>query len=172
MPPAKKKRTNRAPIRCSYREGQRQCNRAGRGNPPLCRTHEMILDDLDGEGYDEFDELADRVGDAVNQGIDRLVSGLRSVFQSQNVPPRPPPPGARRYGSRPPPPPPPPPREREPTEDPRTVLGFPPDLRLTAKLIKERQRTLAGIFHPDKGGDNRAMQRVNAAAAALLKTLK
>jgi curved DNA-binding protein CbpA len=34
--------------------------------------------------------------------------------------------------------------------------------------IKARQRELARLFHPDKGGSVRAMQRVNDAADALI----
>jgi len=73
-------------------------------------------------------------------------------------PPRPP-------GYIPPPPPAAPPKIQE---DPREVLGFPPDKPLTKSEIKARQKELARVFHPDRGGSVRSMQRVNDAAAALL----
>lgn len=58
-------------------------------------------------------------------------------------------------------------------EDPRQVLGFGPAEKLSRKVIKDRQRALARIFHPDTGsGSVEAMQRLNAAADALLKTVK
>lgn len=56
-------------------------------------------------------------------------------------------------------------------EDPRDVLGFSPDVKITPQIIKERQRELARAFHPDKGGSVKAMQRVNDAAKELLASL-
>jgi hypothetical protein len=48
------------------------------------------------------------------------------------------------------------------------VLGIPPGVPLTASLVKKHQRALATIHHPDSGGTTAAMQRINAAATALL----
>lgn len=60
----------------------------------------------------------------------------------------------------------------EKPQDPRQVLGFPPDFPLTRELIKQRQRALSGLWHPDKpGGSTEAMQRLNAAADALLSEI-
>jgi curved DNA-binding protein CbpA len=39
-------------------------------------------------------------------------------------------------------------------------------------MVKERQRTLAKLWHPDKGGSLKAIQRLNGAAQELLATLK
>lgn len=64
--------------------------------------------------------------------------------------------------------PPEPPREGP---NPREVLGFPEGSKPSKKEIKERQRAFAAIFHPDKGGDTFAMQRVNAAVQDLIKEL-
>ncbi len=58
-----------------------------------------------------------------------------------------------------------------PSENPYEVLGFPPDKPLLASEIKARQRELARMFHPDKGGSVRAMQRVNDAATTLLSQI-
>jgi hypothetical protein len=70
------------------------------------------------------------------------------------------------------PPPPPPPRTRKPTgPDPRLVLGFAIGQKVTAAEVKARHRELARRFHPDKGGDVRRMQEVNAAVDQLLATL-
>jgi len=51
-------------------------------------------------------------------------------------------------------------------------MGFRPDEALTKTSIKARQRALADLFHPDKGGSVESMQRVNEAAQKLLKDLK
>ena len=64
-----------------------------------------------------------------------------------------------------------PPAAAPPAEDPRKVLGFEPQVALTRTIIKERQRALAIIMHPDQGGSDAAMQRINEAAAALLANL-
>lgn len=54
-------------------------------------------------------------------------------------------------------------------ENPRVVLGFKVTDKLTASMIKDRRRELAKILHPDKGGSDEAMQRMNVAADKLLK---
>jgi len=69
-------------------------------------------------------------------------------------------------------PPRPPPPAPAPKEDPRDVLGFGPDAKLTRAMVKERQRELAKLMHPDRGGSTKALQRLNAAAQALLQDLK
>jgi hypothetical protein len=68
-------------------------------------------------------------------------------------------------GAQPPPAPPP------PAEDPYEILGFPANAKPTKEEIKRRQHELATLFHPDRGGSLRAMQRVNTAAAELLAKL-
>ena len=47
------------------------------------------------------------------------------------------------------------------------VLGLPPDA--THQQIKRRYRELAKKYHPDKGGDQREMQRIIAAYQLLMK---
>jgi hypothetical protein len=61
-----------------------------------------------------------------------------------------------------------PPKPRRQGADPRSVLGIPPGIPLTAALIKKHQRALATIHHPDSGGTTSAMQAINSAASALL----
>jgi hypothetical protein len=39
-------------------------------------------------------------------------------------------------------------------------------------MVKERQRALAKLMHPDHGGSTKALQRLNVAAQALLVGLK
>ena len=51
-------------------------------------------------------------------------------------------------------------------------MGFGADTPLTVKLVKERRRKLAELYHPDHGGSDAAMRRINAAADALLATFK
>jgi DnaJ-domain-containing protein 1 len=47
------------------------------------------------------------------------------------------------------------------------VLGLPPNA--TRQQIKRRYRTLAKKYHPDRGGDQREMQRIIAAYELLMK---
>lgn len=70
--------------------------------------------------------------------------------------------------------PPPPPRgkPKDKIKIARDVLGFEPEVVLTAELVKDRRKKLAEVLHPDKGGSKTAMQRVNMAADALLESLK
>lgn len=79
--------------------------------------------------------------------------------------------GARvRYRPRPPPRAKPAPEPRP--EDPLVVMGFPVGARPSRADIKDRQRKLAILFHPDHGGGVEAMQRLNSAAQALLAKAK
>lgn len=166
------KRKKRQPqSRCVYVEGRRQCVRAGSGDPPLCRVHELLLEEE--EEYDELD-LLDDVAERINNGVEQIAERIRGFF-SQGQPAPVFRPGARRSV-------PPPtnghrqrtaPATKQPAEDPRFVLGFPPELKLTKEMVKDRKRQLAAVFHPDKpGGSVEAMKRVNTAADSLLKTLR
>jgi DnaJ-domain-containing protein 1 len=47
------------------------------------------------------------------------------------------------------------------------VLGLPPNA--TRQQIKRRYRALAKRYHPDRGGDQRQMQRIIAAYEFLMK---
>jgi DnaJ-domain-containing protein 1 len=47
------------------------------------------------------------------------------------------------------------------------VLGLPPNA--TPQQIKRRYRALAKKYHPDRGGDQRQMQRIIAAYELLIK---
>jgi curved DNA-binding protein CbpA len=47
------------------------------------------------------------------------------------------------------------------------VLGLPPTA--TPQQIKRRYRALAKRYHPDRGGDQRQMQRIIAAYELLMK---
>jgi len=47
------------------------------------------------------------------------------------------------------------------------VLGLPPNA--TRQQIKRRYRSLAKRYHPDRGGDQRQMQRIIAAYELLMK---
>jgi len=48
-----------------------------------------------------------------------------------------------------------------------SVLGLPPNA--TSQQIKRRYRALAKKHHPDRGGDQRQMQRIIAAYELLMK---
>jgi hypothetical protein len=168
---------------CAY------CDRPGLGDPPLCRAHfEQAhygpgLDDED-PVMDVFDRLFEhpRVQQWVGTLGDRLEALLADKLERRKqefyVGPHngyrsewpPPPPGGRpRSAPRPgAPPPPPPPAPRPSVDEARVVLGFPPTGALTVAQVKKRQRELAAIVHPDKGGSEEAMTRVNAAADLLI----
>jgi len=85
-------------------------------------------------------------------------------------PPRPP--GQRPNNGRGAPPPPRPPPVPSPADDPRVVMGFPPSLQLTETMIKKRRRELAAIYHPDQGGSEEAMKRLNSAVTRLLAQVR
>ena len=109
------------------------------------------------------------VRDLVSSIFGRFV-GPRYRVAAQGAPARPPPP-RRPPPRRPPPrrpPPPRPPPAAQPPDDPREVLGFAQNSRPTKQEIQQRRRKLAGIYHPDAGGNERHMQRINEAADRLL----
>jgi len=65
---------------------------------------------------------------------------------------------------------PPPPKGMSPAIA-RQLLHFGPGEPLDRAKIKSRQRALAAMVHPDRGGDNRAMAQLNEAATILLNSL-
>jgi hypothetical protein len=105
---------------------------------------------------------------------DQLVQGFaQALNQFLRTPAPAPRPAPRPRVTAPPTPPPPPPPPPPPREDPREILGFDPKTKLTRAVIKERQRALAALVHPDKqNGSTRAMQRINNAAKELIAGLK
>lgn len=164
--------------RCAYKAGKRRCSRNGFGNPPLCRAHAIEVG-LDGgrerdsdENSPVFDilELADRALSRSNNDFARQVGGIFGELLSGYAARARAPGEGQTQGQRPPP------RRPQPAQaasmDPRMVLGFEPQEKLTEARIKDRKRQLAQLFHPDKpGGSISAMKRVNDAADALLKSL-
>lgn len=186
--------------RCSYRDEEGRCYRNGSGNPPLCRAHAIavVAENEIGEEFPEWMQwgiefidrrvsqsndpvvvnirerlgslLTDMAGGSVAERIaSEAEARARSRYARQRE-------AASGYAQSPPPPnpphsPPPPPPEPESREDPRVVLGFAPDLKLTRAMVKERQRELAKYYHPDKNGNNAGMQRINEAVSRLLAEL-
>lgn len=113
--------------------------------------------------FDGFGELIDRTADrALQRGLDLSEQRIRKAMAERVAAPR-----VKAVPKRPPPPPPPAPKESA-----RQVLGFGPTEAVTAGQVKDRQRALAKILHPDKGGNTSAMQRINEAATALLKEIR
>jgi DnaJ-class molecular chaperone len=54
----------------------------------------------------------------------------------------------------------------------RGVFRFEPKEPLTVEKVKQRQKALARVFHPDvAGGSAEEMKRINAAADVLLAAL-
>lgn len=159
MPP--KRKPSSRPGRCSAWEGDRQCRRNGEGRLALCRIHQIALED------DPLDEVFDRLNEVTSDGVDRLIQGVRSVFD-RFTQPQMRPTHARGPQPRPRPATPPPPPVQD---DPRVVLGFGPGVKLTKALVKERQRALASLMHSDVGGSDEAMKKINVAAKKLLESL-
>lgn len=139
--------------RCTYvlRNG-RTCSNPGTGRPPLCFRHQYA----DEPELDVIDRLFDQP--AVQSLIDRIGGALDRFGTSMVDKLNNPRPAA--------------PQQTRRVLDPRVILGFAPDTKLTVELIKERRRALANLWHPDKGGSPEAMQRLNAATDALLQQLK
>ena len=188
--------------RCSWEDGRGRCAERGAGDPPLCRTHyerafygrdeepsefetardELLTTILDhpalhqfGRRLDDrvqglFDQLSQTLERAAERAFDRPLhtrpeyQGPHSGFASE-WPPRP---RQKRHQA------PPRPSSGPQLDDPRVILGFSPQAKLTRAIIKKRQRELARIFHTDtQGGEGYedAMKRVNTAADALLSQL-
>lgn len=154
--------------RCVYAEGRRRCRRNGSGEPVLCRAHRLVV-----IGGLEAGGGAARVVERVERAAARdplwstILDVADEIIGRPRAQPAPaPPPGPQNRPRTAPPRPPPP---TPPKEDPRTVLGFPLGSRPTREAIKTRQRQLAKILHPDAGGSDEAVARVNNAAEALLK---
>lgn len=106
--------------------------------------------------FDRVLDMVDHVGRRVEALPDELVAAAHRPRRVAAPPPPPPAAG---------PPPPPPP---SPAEAARAILHFDPVQTLTRKQVKQRQRELARLVHPDHRGSKEAMQRINAAAATLL----
>lgn len=99
--------------------------------------------------------------------IDQLGNAIDPRYQIRAEPAEPP--GGHEEPRRPPPR----PRPRtNPVVVARGILHFGPSDNLSKALIMERRRAIAALCHPDKGGSNEAMQRVNEAADLLLAQLK
>ena len=167
MPPGQR----RLP-RCAYAEGRRRCKREGFGDPPLCHLHEVLREDPPPMTLDDvLDDVFARAEDVARRMINKAKRDFSQLAQNQprqapiNGSPWSPPP---RKAPRPPPP---PPQPTVPEPDPRDVMGFSPDTKLTREMVKTRQRELAKLFHPDRGGSTAATQRLNVAAKRLLDSL-
>ena len=179
---------------CSWEHANgSRCTRVGVGQPPYCRDHFHQLYYADGAADEINDDLIESflghpiVADLFGRFASGLASELPFDLPRPVQPPRrqggayyaewPPRPDNPFAGAPPPrnnpgptprqPPPPPAPS----AEDPRVVLGFGPTEALDVRKIKARQRALAAVLHPDHGGDNDAMRRINTATAALLSQL-
>lgn len=172
-----------ASIRCRFRDDDgSRCHRNGFGDPAFCRAHALagnvdiaFNDPLVGELVDRADRflaghrnpLVQSFAGILGQVLAGRPPQVSQVSQVETDAPR-----ARAQASTSRPPPPPRPAAPPPKEDPRDVLGFGPAAKLTRAMVKERQRELAKLMHPDHGGSTKALQRLNAAAQELLAGLQ
>lgn len=164
--------------RCVFGDGAYQCPKRGIGDPPLCREHYELLREAEYEDEqtvepDVFQTLVDQflghpyirsridlVVDAIGDPA-RFHPGYQGPGQAYaaECPPR--------SETAPPP--------RQPPlsmEDPRQIMHFSPNETLTADLVRKRQRQLARLAHPDTGGSEEAMRRINDAAGRLISQLR
>ena len=140
-----------------------RCPNPGTGDPPLCPEHDDEFSDTSNELIDSLldhpaiQNVLGKVGgvlDLASNFIQKAPEYVKNIKVPHNT-----------QQSRP--------QRPQPVEDPRKVLGFDPSTVLTVDIVKQRQRDLARIFHPDTGtaGSTAAMARVNAAVDFLLKQL-
>jgi len=108
-----------------------------------------------------MDKILDKVQHAVDRGVDKLAGKMDQYATFATL-------YAQKFAQQ---------AQQGPVavkpdrDDPRTIMCFGINEELTAEKIKERKRELAKIVHIDKGGNDEAMARINAAADALLAKL-
>lgn len=183
-------------YRCAYREEARQCRRNGTGNPPLCQSHRVALEQAAQQSQSFGGALGAVFVKFMNgkpittEDLGQVVSGWASTADaSARAAPQHARPGAARayddllarlrqqaqQARRPPPP---PPRARKP--DPRPILGFAAGQRVTVDEVQRRRRELARRYHPDRAGrDQRKaaelggkLAQINDAADQLIAELE
>lgn len=155
--------------RCIFAEGTPyQCRRPGIGHPPLCRQHYATAETVEETQHESNAFLSaalnvilshPKVASILDDATDLLKQTTAPQSHHVEWPPPPPHNGAA------------PPRSEPTPEDPRVVLGFSPGASLTRESIKARQRALAALYHPDCGGSDEAMKRLNLATEQLLAQL-
>jgi len=183
----------RGAPRCCYSENGQQCLRNGTGNPPLCRAHHLVLEDM-------YTRAQGGPGGSVGQLFHDFFRGnpirpevaaaaLGEIFGFTGFPGQTPRPhGARAPGGpgvgrggwipggAPRQPPRPPPIDPQVAERRRALamarqeLGFGPQEPLTPEMVGRRRKEMARRYHPDQGGSVERMARINQAADLLLET--
>jgi hypothetical protein len=163
--PARPRRSPRprpAPQRCSWED----CRRVGQGSPPLCADHAIEAE----EYTSQFEETVDGVIDGVleHPRVQRLADRFYGLLEQaaavleqvkrgempaarRAAPAGTPAPGAGGEAAA------------------RAVLHFDPAEALTKDKIRVRFRALAQLVHPDHGGSNAAMAKLNEAAKLLYR---
>ena len=143
--------------RCAYTEHGRRCRRSGFGEPPLCRLHLRVVEEIEEESPESpYDAIFGMVGDFFRSVMSEGEPWPDIMARGQEPRSRQPPPAAA------------PAPARNGELKARRIMNFGPRDRLSSALINQRRRELARIHHPDHGGATDAMQRVNEAADALL----
>lgn len=149
--------------RCEYPG----CTKRGRGDPPVCLEHEEEIAAMEEEypGNELLNEFMDnpRVREIFEKGSSVLDS-IKDLVEKVKV-------GQMPHQNQPPPQRP-RPNDKALERQARMILHFDPNEQLTVDKIKQRRKDLAAMAHPDKGGSTEAMQRINASADLLLKTVK
>jgi hypothetical protein len=178
------------PKRCVYREGGRRCTRNGTvklGDASVCGAHAIVFAEAAQEGASGFGGgLAQAISELVTQGrirTDTFQRAANEVFTAMGIDPsarmppwvpggQPPwmPPQMPRTGQARRRVPPPIPEDELARRRARSTLGFSNEV-LTVEMIKKRHRDLAKQHHPDVGGSDANMARINDAAEILLASV-
>jgi len=156
--------------RCVFGAGTpHQCRRPGIGQPPLCRQHYATAETIEETHHPSNDVLSTALNIILSHPkVSSLLDDAKELLSQAATAPTP------HHAEWPPPPPNSQQQHQNPTttgEDPRVVLGFSADATLTRASIKTRERELAALYHPDCGGSDEAMKRLNMATEQLLAQL-
>lgn len=124
------------------------------GDPVRAATDRLVGSFFDAPQVQDLFSRAARAVDSIGKAMDRA----QTPRQKPQTPPK------RRQNV----------RVRRPSKEQiaRKILHFADKEALTKDLIKKRQRDLASLCHPDKGGSTEAMQKINQAADILLAAYK
>lgn len=189
-----KPRPREPKARCAYIEDRKRCRAAGAGNPPLCDPHRLVIEAEAARAH--ANPLAKVVGeflsgrvrrDTVRAAAGTLLGGLlieleqiAPGFQRGTMPTGGTMPGGMpfpfggnppRRATRPPPVDPVVEAKKREVAEARMVLGFDNTQPLDEAAIQRRRKELARKHHPDRGGSEERMRRINAAADTLIAAL-
>lgn len=127
--------------------------------------------------HPRFVNIAHKIGEYFDRAVEKALDKNERTSTFCEWPPRAPEPEPRRRGARAgkqrrSPPTPPPKEEKSRALTARDVLGIRQDVKLTVELIEKKRRLLARIHHPDQGGSEEMMKRINQAVDQLRQEVR